>query len=512
MGKVMDFLKRQREKIDNLIHRRVDTMTVNIGAAYEAVKNGELKESAAELEALSQRINRYSAAKDYFFQLSKDLQNKYIEMSYEEVLAGRGGGGLDFARQLETMKGNLSIVRNIDGILQPVVTNIQSLADPTCNRPNIREFQNRINNLVEKKAVEMAQQNQTNYFSINATTPDRYASCRDEADLLDRMLTEMEDKVTPKMQALYNVRSIYEIVAEGMSNHSSYDTIYKKTENALKMPGDDEMDVTQKLQAFIREYQENGGKSEPSLRFLAGQMESFNNAMEQMTITKLATELGMNPNKSMEYEEELRLEKISDVMQVAGAEAFANFLALFKESGAGLAIEDLAEKESLYFINMGLTEDRDSGEMLFTTKALFDNGLPAGIDLRFKTDEKKQVMLHDIRFHNMPLDRESFLKSTELQRIVSSLPYEMQKQACNSLHVARTSDGSYGRMIVANGSDRTAYEEKQEGVKKDFMEKNFQRSSLVTIFDENGEPSKPELPEEEEDEERDTGLTGWDRE
>ena len=174
---------------------------------------------------------------------------------------------------------------------------------------------------------------------------------------------------------------------------------------------------------------------------------------------------------------------------------------------AGKAMESIGNTEQLYFISTGLTEDKETGNMLFTTNALFDNGLPAGIELRFAADEKKQILLHDIRFHNMLLDRETFLKTPELQRIVASLPYEMQKQACANLHVAKAYDGSFGRMIVANGSDRSMYEEKQDAAKKDFMERNFQRSGLVTFGSDGGSDLDDALEESDREQEND----GWEK-
>lgn len=531
MGKNMGFFQKIREKIEDMKAKRADTMAVNLGAMYQAIADGSAKTTdprMSDLEIQNFQANMAKAISEFqkneqaFNNADKTLQDYFRNKAFQEMkVNGQMEAplyfkslGVSFPEIMRMTEGTIQYVRDVNEMAKMTLDKCKEMNIPGYGQDpiggEIREAnmirndlianRQKIQNAMEKRAVELYAQNSKNnamMAGMNILTP----QAQMDANKLQSILLELPEIVTPKMQALYNARKDYETYVQLVNSGADYSAIRAAMHDGLIFPGEPESIVDARLKIFYDEFESSGHSPEPSLYFLAVQMNDFNEVVSSTTIAEMAEKLGLNPNKTLVYDkaEPKKVFDISKARDLMGAESMANFISLFKggvESGIG-------DKTMLVKPAEDCAIETAKGQHLWGTTIVFANGLPTGIDLRFSVDEKKQVHLQDFLFHNAPLDKDTLLASKEIRSIIGSLPPAMQQQVYSSYNL-NMENGQLRIAVGAVGQEQqiiNAREKKIDKLRKD-LENGFQvtfgKTEELSSKEQNVEQNKDDHP-----------MTGW---
>ncbi|MBR3517894.1 MAG: hypothetical protein IKO10_16450 [Lachnospiraceae bacterium] len=525
---MMGFFQKIREKIEDMKAKRADTMAVNLGAMYQSIADGSAKTTdprMSDLEIQNFQANMAKAISEFqkneqaFNNADKALQDYFRNQAFQEMkVNGQMEAplyfkslGVSFPEIMRMTEGTIQYVRDVNEVAKMTLEkgkmmNIPGFGqDPiggdmreaTMIRNDLIANRQKIQNAMEKRAVELYAQNNRNsamMAGMNVLTP----QAQMDVNKLQSVLLELPEIITPKMQALYNARRDYETYVQLVQSGADYSAVRAAMHDGLILPGEPESVVDARLDIFYKEFEANGHSPEPSLYFLAIQMNDFNDVVSSTTISEMADELGLNPNKTLVYDkaEPMKVFDMSTARNLMGAESMANFVSLFKgglESGVvdqTMLVEDCAMQTA-------------DGQLLWGTTVAFANGLPTGIEMRFNVDEKQQVNLQVLLFHNAPLDKDTLLASKEIRSIIGSLPPAMQKQVYQSYNL-RMENGQLREAVGATAQAAQSIADRKDKI--DRLRNSLESGFQVTFGKAEELSSKEQNVEQNKD---DHPMTGW---
>ncbi len=503
-----------KDAVSSLKQDKSEEYITHLKIAYEKVDDDPPPLTKEELKAFEARMDTYSQKLDNFNRLSEEVQDTFIAAAYDSIHL-KEGGALQYANVFKQMQGYIEASRTVgqtalDAFEQfrKEVLNKMETADLTAQPEGITLLHrvDDVEKMVKEQAVSMAWQSYKNSsYSANRKPLDKEDTGTKK--IVHEMMGVEEGisgKITAGMQYLYNLRRSYEIFAQMKhqgADHEQLKTVLKGS--ICSSNGSEPADALDtRLRYFNEEFEAHNGSPELSLRFMAERMDEFNHMIENSTVGKVMNEMDINPNRNFIGAD--FSSNIDIILEAVGADAFQSMIGLFhKDKDLEKALMQIEQHNRIMFAETCIIDskkqirDAVTGQLknkyYFSTKALFDNGLPSGIELRFEIGEDSKVFLSEVDFHGQKLDRNTFLKTEEIQHIIAQLPPEMRAQMEKSL-VVRLENGVYRPGIVSNPMSKEAMDLYAQQTLESLKESNFKMT-----FGSSDDQKPFDLDEKEED-------------
>lgn len=505
--------------IEDAKQQKINSYVTCLQQAYNLRDSDPPPMSRDELAAFEERMNTLPKKLENYNRLSEGVKDAFLKAAYDSIHLEEGGA-VQYAHVFQMMQGYMEAARTVgetaeeafakfkEAIRDRMGSGIEgrSVRDNNLDGLSILQQVDHIEKLVRDKAVSMAWQSAQNNPGIESQMPETRSSVVVETKTMVSELMGIESdisgKITEGMQYLYNLRKNYEIFSQMAHEGASILQIKDTLKNTMTS-GSEPADVLDtRIQFFVEEYNSHNGSRELSLMFMAERMSEFNRMVEASTVGKVANEMDVNPNRNFigtDYTSNFDV-----IMEAIGADAFQNMVGMFhKDKELEEALRNIEQHNRVMFsdtrlVDTGLlaTDPKTGRELksadgkpvhkyLFSTRALFDNGLPSGIELKFDIQPDNKIQLAQVDFHGQKLDQATFLKTPEIQHIIAQLPPAMKSQMEKNL-VVRMENGVYRPGIIANAMSKEAVSFKAAQALNAAMDKNFQ----ITF----GSGEAPDLP------------------
>ncbi len=491
-----------RSAIDDAKHEKAVAQVISLKQAWALKDTEEPPLSAEELEAFNKRMSgppsSFERRMENFNRLSDELQESMRFAACDKIFSGMGGA-VNFNNAFRELQGYIAAARTVgETVLEAFdkymydVRMAEKSGDMT--HMSVQDI-SRLRNEIESSAVDIAWKNTEENPVMGAPIPipeprsGVVVETRNQVKEFMTLENELSGKITEGMQYLYNMRRNYEIFSQMIHEGANFDMIKDKLKNSLCGGNEPADALDTRIRYFVDEYNLHNGSRELSLRFMAERMQEFNNMVETSTVGKVANEMDVNPNRNFISVD--RTSNFDAIMAAIGADAFQDMVGQFKkDKELEEALRQIEQHNRVIFADTNLV---DSGKALvdskgnilkdengnpkpkyyFSTTALYDNGLPSGLELRFDIGADNKVALAEIAFHGQKLDQTTFLQTPEIQQIVAQLPPSMRSQMEKNL-VVRFENGAYHTGIVANAASKEAIDLQKSKAIQEQMESGFQ--------------------------------------
>ncbi len=479
---------------------RAAKYVLHLGAAMDLKNSDPPPMTAAELEALNERINRQpnilKQKKELMDSMSKTMQDSFLLVSLDQLNKDEKSGSVHYREVVKRLMNNIYAVRNVSDVTVSVMEAFSQLYHEILAQEKTGQITSydaslqisalaEIKKMTEQGAMDIAWRNhQQNIMQTAEFSPTSVGSTVRELLTIEKEIPQ----ITDGMQYLYNLRRNYEIFSQMMHEGLPLDQIKDTLKNSMCGGNEpaDALDV--RINFFVTEFEKNNGSRELSLRFMADRMSEFNTYVESTTTMKVANEMDVNPNRHFINED--RTSNFDVIRETIGVEAFQEIVGLYKkDKDLENALKQIELHKLFVFRDSDLVDtkkplvDSKTGEIIrdangnprpkyvFSTTALFDNGLPSGIELRFDIDKDNKVALENVYFFGQVLDQKTFLQTPEIMQLVMCLPPAMRSQVEKNLVVVYDKDGTYHPGIDTDPK-RNIYAQAANAVQQ-AMEKNF---------------------------------------
>lgn len=493
--------------IEDAKQAKIKSYTTCLEQAYNMRDSDPPPMSREELAAFEERMNTLPKKLDNYNRLSDGVKDAFLKAAYDSIHL-QEGGAIQYAQVFQMMQGYMDAARTVGETAEEAFAKFKesvrnrmgsgiegrSVRDNNIEGLSILQQVDHIEKMVRDKAVSMAWQSAQENPGLTTQMPETRSSIVVETKTMVSELMGIENdisgKITEGMQYLYNLRRNYEIFSQMAHEGADLLQIKEALKNTMTS-GSEPADVLDtRIQFFVEEYNAHQGSRELSLRFMAERMSEFNRMVEASTVGKVANEMDVNPNRNFigaDYTSNFDV-----IMEAIGADAFQNMVGMFhKDKELEESLRQIEQHNRVMFsdtrlVDTGLlvTDPKTGRELrsadgkpmhkyLFSTRALFDNGLPSGIELKFDIQPDNKIQLAQVDFHGQKLDQATFLKTPEIQHIIAQLPPAMRTQMEKNL-VVRMENGVYRPGILANAMSKEAVSFKAAQALAEAQEKNFQ--------------------------------------
>lgn len=441
------------QKIKERLSVRKDEVadSISLKMVYESFNKNEGTMELSDLLAFEQRMKEAKEVASRTAQAAKEIQLYNQVVSIDPYYQGQGGARL-FADANKQFNQNAEVLNNAKDV-------ITKTADKTTEVIKAVHEQLGLNGSVQRFSDD--------YSDIKAVT--------NEVEEAKAALLAAEQKLAETNQHMVakwgvNIENVKEAFIQAEEKWAdNYEDAKGKVEQIAKEVEESITPAMQKLYNVTKDYESTHNGEKPSLRFLAEEMNKFNRTMESSGIAKMCEDLGISSTKYIDSNDYTYSDNATVIMETMGPDAFQNFIGLFhKDDELNAALKNISAENMMVFTELGIKVDND-GQAAFYTKALFDNGLPSGLELSFKPNPTNEIELDTLTFHGKKLESNDLLNSAELQNIVNQLPTKMRNQVEAELNLIKVGD-TYQRNIIADGKSLGT----ESAIKEDLVNQKLQ--------------------------------------